>query len=82
MNISQLGYDLENETIVFCGVQIQCGDEMEVMIPSPVDGQWGWVPVRLVWENQPAQRWRLLSEDPVMDAVLCTCDPVGMFARK
>lgn len=82
MNISQIGYDIEHEMLVLKGAHLECGDTLEVLIPSPISGNLIWVQSRLVWENQPAQRWRLQSDDPAIDEVLITCDPVGLFARR
>lgn len=80
--ICQLGYDVEEEMVVFKEVRLKDGDKMEVLIPDPVNGELGWTPVQIIWETRPGQRWRLTSEHAEIDAVLETCNPVGLFAKR
>ena len=80
--ICQLGYDIENETVIFKNSQLQSGDLLEVLIPNPENGELIWTSAQIVWETRPGQRWRLVSGDLKIDSVLETCNPVGLFARK
>nr|WP_325224122.1 hypothetical protein [uncultured Oscillibacter sp.] len=80
--ICQLRYDVEHEAVVFKGTQMKDGDEMEVLIPDPGSGELAWTPARIIWETKQGQRWRLISDNAEIDAILETCDPVGLFAKR
>ena len=82
MNISQLGYDFEKEVITFNGTELKQGDPLEIYIPSPVSGEMEWVSVRLEWTRTPRERWYFACERTEFNALVATCNPVGLFARK
>ncbi len=80
--ICQLKYDIEHEAVVFRGMQMKDGDKMEVLIPDPGSGELVWTPVQIIWETKLGQQWRLTSDNAEIDAILETCDPAGLFAKR